>query len=136
MKAIAAVLLLGLALAVPGAAQTPQDRAEAASCLSNLKQIAMATLMFSQDHKEMLPKGASFAVVDKQLQPYLKNEAITTCHATKKRYAFNTALSGVSLAKVAKPAEAPLYEDAMPHTDGMVAVAFVDGHVKRYKADE
>src|SRR6059058_3353568 len=72
-----------------------REKARATSCLSNLKQCALATLMYVQDYDETFPRVPNVAdpylhpnqPVDKQgwlywaqmVQPYAKNQRIFAC---------------------------------------------------------
>ncbi|MCD6351915.1 MAG: DUF1559 domain-containing protein [Armatimonadetes bacterium] len=57
-----------------------REKARAASCLSNLKQIGLATLMYAQDYDEILGiydwQAVRMFIV---LQPYMKNTQIYVC---------------------------------------------------------
>jgi prepilin-type N-terminal cleavage/methylation domain-containing protein/prepilin-type processing-associated H-X9-DG protein len=105
-----------------------REKARQASCLSNLKQIALGVMMYAQDFDELLPyyqRPFGVAWYD-DLQPYLKNRGITVCpskrdwnpsHATHKTgYGLNetvfpsglgspTPPASVSLAQIYAPSE-------------------------------
>jgi prepilin-type processing-associated H-X9-DG protein len=131
MRTILSLLILALAAGV-GAAR-PQREND--GCVSNMKQLALGILLFTQDHDEHYPKAASFQEVNRQIQPYIKDNRVAVCPAGK-AYQYNLALSGVSLANIKAPAQTPLLRDSAAHADGMVTVAFADGHVKRFPAAE
>jgi prepilin-type N-terminal cleavage/methylation domain-containing protein/prepilin-type processing-associated H-X9-DG protein len=59
-----------------------REKARQSSCLSNLKQIGLATLQYVQDYDEMLPahqRVGRVMTVQTQIQPYLKNMQIWVC---------------------------------------------------------
>ena len=133
--------------AVRAIAEGPaEERAGQTACLSNLKQLSLAAMMFAQDHDQTLPSADQWT---DQLMPYLKNEAILKCPAAPElecAYALNAALAGKRLKDLPNPAEAILFfesnlgkrnatgtleEVAVPgrHRGGNV-YAFADGHIK------
>jgi hypothetical protein len=130
----ASVMLEGLALS------------EQTECLSNLKQLALAVLMWAQDHDEVLPPAKDWG---KELFPYLKNEEVFRCPAVpglECGYAYNADIAGRKLAEIADPAATVLfYESTLGQLDaadrgesqprpgrhnGGNARAYVDGHGK------
>jgi len=60
-----------------------REAAKRSACLSNLKQLAMATMCYAQDYDEILPVGAtqgnSLLNVVQAVQPYIKNSQIMYC---------------------------------------------------------
>lgn len=66
-----------------------REKARQSSCLSNLKQIGLATLQYVQDYDEVLPahqrQGRSMTV-QTQIQPYLKNMQIWVCPSQSAAY--------------------------------------------------
>jgi len=118
-------------------------KAQAASCVSNVKQVCLALLMYAQDFDEVLP-GETWRT---DIQPYCKNTQILMCPGgadTFVGYAMNAALAGANLGDIVAPAETPMVfesvdpdgrplggiEDAVAPHDGMCAVGFADGQVK------
>ena len=58
-----------------------REKARQASCLSNMKQILLGSLMYAQDYDERLhplmsPAGYGYVLL---LDPYIKNRNIWTC---------------------------------------------------------
>jgi prepilin-type processing-associated H-X9-DG protein len=118
----------------------------ATDCLSNLKQLAVAALMWAQDHDEVLPPAANWGP---ELLPYLKNDQVFRCPEAPELacgYAYNLEVAGRKLADIAQPAEAVLfYESTIGRLDaadkgesqpqpgrhqGANNLAYVDGHAK------
>lgn len=103
------------------------------SCLSNVKQLCLACLMYAQDNNERYPRLEGFT---KAIMPYVKNSTIFVCPDRKsphQGYALNPSLSGARIARISRPAETVLlYEGAsgkpvFPHS-GKTTVGFADGH--------
>src|SRR5260221_13296758 len=101
--------------------------------MSNLKRVALATLMYLQDYDERLPPMRSAAATQTAIYPYVKNRKVFVCPATSKPYVPNAAVGNKLLAKIPKPVTTMIWRDAKPHADGMWTVAYLDGHVKREK---
>lgn len=126
--------------------QSGQQKARCASCLSNLKQIALAALMYAQDHDETFPDAEQWM---EQLIPYIgENDAIFHCPAAEGMqygYAMNDEVSGISLGEVSMPSQTVIFFEtntdernahggvgdiANPshHEDDLNNFAFCDGH--------
>lgn len=87
-------------------------RAQTSSCLSNLKQLGLAAMMYAQDHDETLPDADEWM---DQIEPYHKNEELLKCPAApdlEYGYAMNANLSGLKLAEVKSPADTVLLFDS------------------------
>lgn len=137
-------------------ARDPQDalknaqggpHADSQTCVSNVKQISMAMLMYAEDYDQAYPSGDW----QSKLNPYVKLPGIFDCPSVKKQggsggYAFNEELAGASLSQVKDPASMPaIFESAIlqaslvasPLNSGKVGrhaegdtVGYADGHVK------
>ena len=127
----------------------PKQRATAqqASSSSNLKQLALGIIQYTQDHDEKLPDADKW--VD-EIYPYVKTEAIfrdpSAPAGEKWSYAYNSTLSGVSLAKFDSPSSTVMLFESklgvknandtgesipMPgRHQGGTDYALADGHVK------
>ncbi|MCW3052784.1 MAG: hypothetical protein JWN14_1954 [Chthonomonadales bacterium] len=119
-----------------------QSTAQAVSCVSNVKQIALGVMVYVQDYDEVTPrKNASY--VD-QIDAYIKNREIFTCPldpAGTISYTFNSGVAGIPLSAIASPAKTVmLYEGKAGKLDyrhdGKAVVGFMDGHVKQIGSDE
>lgn len=89
-----------------------ETRAQAQACLSNLSQLALAALIYAQDHDGRLPDADQW--VD-EIFPYAKNGEIFKCPAApdlEYGYAMNEALSGEQVQTLAAPAQAVLFFDS------------------------
>ena len=111
-----------------------REKARQSSCLSNLKQIATATLMYAQDYDETMPRYLHSGInmtAQTAIQPYMKNEQIWVCPSgsdfyyyywdnptgtgavtgIKGSYGYNQHLSAYILADVERPAETGVWAD-------------------------
>ena len=120
----------------------------AISCLSNMKQLGMASLMYSQDYDEHFPPAEKWMTVS---VPYIQNSALFLCPTArdetpkaKSSYAMDSRLSGLAEKKLKEPPSRALLYDST-RTDWDAAdpgqtfaprhsergnVAFADGHAK------
>jgi len=114
-------------------------RAQQAACMSNLKQLSLAMLMYCQDYGERYPAPRQDWA--KVAEPYYKNRSILQCPVDPElpSYALNGAVAGHSLSDVAAPAELVLLFEsddtktvAYRHNDG-ANYGFADGHCKWLK---
>lgn len=120
--------------------------AQQSSCLSNLKQIDLGMLMYTQDHDQHLPDAATWM---DDIKPYLVNEQLHKCPGAphlEYGYAMNAALSKRSMAEVTQPALTAIVFDSdlgtrnasggpdavanPPRHNGGNNYAYADGHVK------
>ncbi|MGQ9730912.1 MAG: type II secretion system protein [Candidatus Zipacnadales bacterium] len=76
-----------------------REKARQTSCLSNLKQLALGTLMYSQDYDEwvvpnhtgaQVPAGVSWVEWWDIIEPYIKNWQIFVCPSQGPRIGFYT----------------------------------------------
>ncbi len=134
-------------LVIPAAILFPvfaraRENARRSSCSSNMKQISLAVLQFSQDHNETLPVGTTMAQWKPQLQPYLggkSSDQLFICPSHQgagESYEVNPALSGVALATIDSPWETPMFYEPKSdlHLDGS-NIAFADGHIKWFREE-
>jgi prepilin-type processing-associated H-X9-DG protein len=120
------------------------------SCLSNVKQQALGTIMYVQDYDETFPPSNTW--VDATF-PYVKNDKVYRCpevpagSSNAYGYAFNSALSRKLLKKVSVPATTQMMYDSTNlsknATDAMATlpnpprhrnrgnnIGYVDGHAR------
>lgn len=115
-----------------------RSKARVNSCLSNVKQLALGTLMFAGDH-DRLPYASTWS---DDIFPYVKNHQIFRCpndeSGAEVSYALVSRWSGAVLKDIPSPGEAIIiYEvqngqPAHRHNGGM-NVGYADGHVKWLK---
>ncbi|HEX8236979.1 MAG TPA: hypothetical protein VF600_13560 [Abditibacteriaceae bacterium] len=129
--------------------EKPQDRVAMmnAQSVSNLKQLGLALMQYTQDYDEKLPPMRSAhslqqmrearlnppqtATVQYVLQPYARNVDIFRHPGTRRIYRPNPYLSRKSLAAFDNPSQMVAFYEAAPAPDGRRAVLYLDGHVKR-----
>jgi len=108
-----------------------REKARQTSCLSNVKQLGIAFICYTQDYDERLPLAPDAGIYsylwwDHSLTPYIKNTQIYVCPSDTSRtcgYGYNyrhlrsTAGTGVgiSIAEIDRPAERYLIMDGYSH---------------------
>jgi prepilin-type N-terminal cleavage/methylation domain-containing protein/prepilin-type processing-associated H-X9-DG protein len=93
---VIAIIAILAAILFPVFAQA-REKARGAACLSNMKQIGLATMMYAQDHDDYLPYGYAYTWPgQKELywwqdlcRPYVKNEAVYTCPSASPHILWN-----------------------------------------------
>jgi hypothetical protein len=119
---------LALSSGHPTAHSMPALRSVA---LSNIKQVGLAAIMYTNDYDDVMPLGDDSATVAKELQPYTKNASIfKSINPAGGSLRYNTHLSRVSASSLERPAETILWFDSMAWPDGLHLVAYTDGHAK------
>ena len=99
---VIAIIAILAAILFPVFAQA-RERARAVSCVSNLKQIGLGLMMYSQDYDETLPvafpanppiNGGGQAVTpfESMIQPYTKNDQMWKCPSVRGNAARNYGL--------------------------------------------
>jgi len=128
-----------------------KGKAQATACLSNMKQLCLAAMMYAQDWQQTLPSEEW----PKQLEPYLKNRSVYQCPGAPDKtiaFALNEALAGAKLNDLPRPAETVLFYESSVGEDvpfggpdavltesrhqGLITVGFADGHCKLMKPEE
>jgi hypothetical protein len=130
-----------------------QRGSRAVSCISNLKQQALATQMYSEDYDNRLPEAKTWMDI---LHPYVGKDRVFQCPDMQENrrkseavifdYAYHSRLSKVNVSSVLNPAIVPLTYDstleARNSSDPFISLpnpgrhfggdnmSLVDGHVK------
>jgi prepilin-type processing-associated H-X9-DG protein len=146
--AIAGVICAGLSIFIMPALLFPvfmhaRETAKQTGCLSNVKQISTAILMYSSDWDEQYPFKNNW--ID-SLEPYTKNRTIFNCPELQQGeggYAFNSAMSGTRNDFTSDAAiEAMIFEsrpglnvsggqgDMEARHSGGLIIGYADGHCK------
>lgn len=112
-------------------AQAQTDQVAEAQSENNLKQIGLGMIQYTQDADEKFPPMQSAEIAKKAIFPYVKTDLIFVHPRTHEPYRVNTSLSGHSLDEIVSPAQTVMYYEASAAPDGLRAVLFADGHVKR-----
>lgn len=116
--------------------------AKKAQNLSNIKQLALATIMFATDYDERLPK--TVAGWHKAIFPYCKNEALFKAPGFQGKgdsYSLNPNVANKVQTSFSKPAETVLlYQGKDGKLDysigGVAAIAYADGHCRLVKPED
>lgn len=150
--AIAGIAVSGALLVLTPLALLPvlraREKARTSSCMSNVKQIALGLLMYSQDYDERFPLGYNW---NEAMYPYIKNNVVFVCPQKpdlRCGYALCQTVVEKNLSEFNSPAEEKMLFDARQHggeeqwnfvadesaadfrhNRGLV-VGFVDGHCK------
>jgi prepilin-type processing-associated H-X9-DG protein len=117
---------------------TQQTRlAEKTTCLSNVKQLALGNLIYSNDYDDVMPRSDYWKSA---ITPYVQNGALFHCPDDKRpkaiSYRMSDLLSRVSATAVANPSGTiMIYEgdsgELNPRHDGKGSVGYADGHAKQ-----
>src|SRR4051812_29089001 len=80
---VIAIIAILAAILFPVFAQA-REKARQASCLSNMKQIAIGLIMYASDYDSQYPpsqlgSGADLVSWPQMMQPYIKNEQVFVC---------------------------------------------------------
>lgn len=111
-------------------------RAMSTTAVNNVKQLALATLMYSSDYDDKLPP--TVAGWHKAIYPYCKNERLFKAPGDKSpgdSFSLNSLVAGKFFPKIAAPSDTVMiYQGkgqklAFDQT-GRAAVAYCDGHAK------
>lgn len=99
--------------------------------LNNLRQLAVAVAMYTQDNDEQLPENLP------KVRKAVANlsDDIFIQPITGQPYLFNAKLSGMALGEVKDPTSTILAYETAPWPDGQRAVAYLDGHVSMVNAE-
>lgn len=108
-----------------------QRKARQTKATSDLRQLALAALMYAQENEERLPQMTG----QRDIEVILKvPAAILHSPVSGQEYRYNYALSGKALGAIRNPTENIIFYDEADNTGKRVA-AFVDGHVELLTAE-
>jgi prepilin-type processing-associated H-X9-DG protein len=130
---VSAMLAILAAILFPCFARA-REKARQTSCLSNMKQLSLATFAFAQDHEGRLPGAVTW---QDDIMPHVENKETFSCPVFKEGgYALNPLVAGKRLDDIPDQENTVLlYEvdetgqPVFPHNEG-ANYAFVDGHCK------
>lgn len=124
------------ALLPPPTPPAPVVASAAEVSVSNLKQIGLGLIQYTQDHDEVLPPMQSASAAKAAIFPYIKSDSVFEQPPSHTFYRPNASLSRRKLATFDSPATMVVYFETSPQADGRRAVLFLDGHVKRLEDPE
>jgi prepilin-type N-terminal cleavage/methylation domain-containing protein/prepilin-type processing-associated H-X9-DG protein len=156
---VIAIIAILAAILFPVFAQA-REKARAATCVSNLKQIGMAWQMYAQDHDEqVLPWGPGTQDYTKEtvliqvlLQPYARNYIVFTCPSDGSKQPFSYwrnvyldhwagadqkgcwDIGAARLAEVTYPATTPVMCDGLGNNGGATWTLPPDHSMQKNKA--
>lgn len=112
------------------------DPAMGSDSENNLRNLAVALLMYCQDYEQAMPPALDLASAQQYLDPYTKNPALWVDPQTQQTYGSNPALAGKSMESIAGPDQIVVFYETVPRQQGFRAVAFLDGHVARVQESQ
>jgi prepilin-type processing-associated H-X9-DG protein len=114
-----------------------REKAHEAACMSNLKQLSIACIMYAQDHNDVLPAKLS------DLHPeYLSTTDVFLCPVNRSGKAakavadidrdsdYELKIPGQKLGEIKDPARTIMILEKQPNHRGRRNAAFADGHVE------
>ena len=129
------VIAVTAAVLFPVFAKAREKARQTTASLSNLQQLAIALLIYAQDHDERLPVMKTTADIKKQLIEYLGGaDQLLISPRTNEPYTPNPVVSGKSIGTFADPATMIVLYEKTPGSDGSRCAAFLDGHVQQISA--
>ena len=132
MVGIGAVALAG-ALAFP-VLEKAREKARETQSLNNLRQLALASMIYTQDNDEHLPPLKTPEDVKRVLKD--PPDMVYVQPSSNLPYLPNASLAGKSLGACADPENTILFYEQTPNADGARCAAFLDGHVALLSAEE
>jgi prepilin-type processing-associated H-X9-DG protein len=133
------------ALTLPALAKA-KEKAQSIVCMNNVKQLCLATIMYSNDHNDTLPPAATWCDA---IQPQVGSGKVFQCpsgdQGSRSHFAFNARLAGLDLKKITSPGSTVLFFETSggwnlsggpelmlksPRHGGGIMVGFADGHVE------
>jgi hypothetical protein len=153
MVMVLVIVAVCVAILVPVTSPHPYA-GRAAACLSNMKQLGLAAIMYSGDWDDRYP-SADWAKV---CAPYVRNIGVYTCPAIKDRtpeqfgHSYHRQVVGVKLDKIKDPVAFVMLFDSVDlnwgavgglemlpakgRVSGRSSVTFLDGHTRRLTRDQ
>lgn len=118
-----------VALATVGAYAAFQVSSAQDTTRKNLKAVATATLMYSSDFDDVLPRPLETKSWFAAILPYCRSAKLFFSGNPNSHLIPNLSVGGMVISKIKNPAKTVLLYDEKPWKDGSYLVAFCDGHV-------
>ena len=121
--------------------QKVRENARRTVCISNVKQIELGLIQYTQDHNGKYPSAANFKSA---VFPYVKSEPLFHCPDNASggtSYSLNKKLQGTNTANLSDPSQVVAVYEGKNQTldfrhDGYTVVGFADGHVRVYRPEQ
>lgn len=129
-----------LTASVGGSLRPHHHRYRLFQSLTNMKQIGLGLLLYTQDYDERLPSLESMPEAKRTLQPYVSSSASTSPELWREPrygqpYAVNTSLSRQWLRDYKVPEKVVTFYETYPWS-GKRVVGFLDGHAKAVSEED
>lgn len=106
----------------------PESSSAQTQGLNNLKQIAIATVMYTADYDDVLPGAQSTPTARALISPYLRSvDAFKTMNPLGSEFRYNTFQAAVNTTVIEEPVGTPIWFESRPWPDGRRMVAYIDG---------
>jgi prepilin-type N-terminal cleavage/methylation domain-containing protein/prepilin-type processing-associated H-X9-DG protein len=79
---VIAIIAILAAMLLPALAKA-REKARTASCMSNLKQFGLASMMYADENKEIYPPTPAYGMYMDKLLPYLSDKNVYACPSHK-----------------------------------------------------
>ena len=135
MRRIATLLVLAACTAFAGQVSN-EDAQKSVAQMSNVKQLLLASIMFSADHDDHLPNFKNMKGLPKELAPYVRRSNLfKPLFSSIGELKGNGNIAKLQQVDVDEPAKTPMLYFSKPDPTGKYCVGYVDGHVQRLDAD-
>ena len=94
------------------------------------KDVATAVLAYAQDNNEIFPPMHTPQELQASVYPYVHRRRLFNA-PTGQPFVPNAALSGVASSTISDPAVTVVVQDTPPYLDGVLTIAYADGHLER-----
>jgi hypothetical protein len=116
---------------VPSDAKFLKQAAKKTTNMSNLKQLAVAAMIYMSDNNDLTPSAKNQKTIESQLMPYIKNKFMfLSTHEKGGKFQYNFSIAAKDSKLFSDQAAVWLFVDPNIWPGNLHCVAFLDGHVK------
>ncbi|HZT40797.1 MAG TPA: hypothetical protein VFA07_01340 [Chthonomonadaceae bacterium] len=134
---VVVVITVGVMSLFAGAGAHRRQGDVNAECVSNIGKVATGLAEYVQDYDETFPIATTGAQLENAILPYTHDVGVFTCPATGLLYKPDAKISGQPMAAITGDyGTIRVVMDAKKHPDGLLTVAFLDGHVTHGGVDQ